>query len=159
MNAKGTGMAEQFSTFDWMDFAEGRARFCGATRGWDERGHETFAIEIEGKEYFGELESTFLPDRHNYNISILSFGYEDKGYAGSLPPWKAFNSSDLQTAHALIVKLIRAGLNLSRRPVSLVETESSRFVGKVVFPAGWATELTKLGAVAKAPPSAEELAR
>ena len=48
-------MSAHEKTFDWMQFPEGRARFSGEVRGWDELGHETFALELRGKEYFGEI--------------------------------------------------------------------------------------------------------
>lgn len=70
-------MGEYSNTFDWVQFPEGRARFAGGIRGWDEKRHETFAVEVNGVEYFGELDSVFLPDRHNFNIEIISFGYKN----------------------------------------------------------------------------------
>ncbi len=36
-------------TFDWVSATEGRARFAGGIRGWDERGHDTYAVDVEGK--------------------------------------------------------------------------------------------------------------
>lgn len=38
--------------FEWQQFPGGRARFAGGIRGWDERGYDTFAVELEGARSF-----------------------------------------------------------------------------------------------------------
>ena len=70
------------SIFDWMELTGGRARFSGGIRGFDELRHETFAAEVDGREYFGELQKAFLPNDHDYNIEVIAFGYERIGSVG-----------------------------------------------------------------------------
>lgn len=45
--------------FEWVQFPEERARFSGSLRGVDEIRHETFAVEVGGTEYFGEIKRFF----------------------------------------------------------------------------------------------------
>lgn len=128
-------------TFEWLEFPEGRARFAGGTRGWDESGHETFAVEVNGTAYYGEIDQTFLADRHNFNVEIISFGFPSEIFAGSPPgSWKAFTVDELQTVQVLILQLIRRGLGFEDRPSPLDELPNSRFMGKVIFRDGWALQ-------------------
>ncbi|MCL1501441.1 hypothetical protein M3O57_20165 [Xanthomonas nasturtii] len=128
-------------TFDWMQLTNGRARFTGSIRGADELGHETFSVEINGSEYFGEITQDFLPDRENFNLVIDSFGYGNQLEVGMPLPSSstaAFSSQDLEHVKALILELIKAGLDLERRPIVISETERSKFMGNVSFPENWA---------------------
>jgi hypothetical protein len=62
--------------FDWVEFEDGRAKFNGVVRGWDEAGHYTFAMQIpDRKVYYGEFTTCFEPDKRHYNIEIPGFGY------------------------------------------------------------------------------------
>ena len=124
-------------TFDWVDFPEGRARFSGGTRGVDERGHETFAVEVNGIEYFGEINQSFLSDRHNFNVEIISFGHSEIFTGSTSDSWSPFTKNELKTVQSLIVQLIRAGLELEDRPSALDEFPDSRFMGEVIFRHGW----------------------
>jgi hypothetical protein len=135
-------MGEYSNTFDWVQFPEGRARFAGGTRGWDERGHETFAVDVDGVEYFGEIRHAFLPNGNDFNIEIVSFGYRDEIYAGSPPPHDPFTADELKVVQSLILQLIRSGLHRADedKPLVLDEDPGSRFMGKVIFREGWATE-------------------
>ena len=51
-------MSTYDNPFDWLNFGEGRARFVGSIRGWDEIGHEAFAVEVGGREYYGEIDQS-----------------------------------------------------------------------------------------------------
>lgn len=129
-------------TFDWVQFPEGQARFAGGIRGGDERGYETFAVEVNGIEYFGEIDKSFLPDRHNYNIEIRSFGYAWRENVGNPSPGarKEFTSGEIRIIRSLALQLVTAGLNFERRPFVLTEHQNSKFVGGVDFRGGWARE-------------------
>jgi len=70
------------SSFDWLELPSGRARFSGGIRGFDELGHETFAVEVDGREYFGEIGNIFLPNGNDYNMEVISFGYGRIGSVG-----------------------------------------------------------------------------
>jgi hypothetical protein len=128
------------SSFDWLQFPEGRARFSGGVRGIvDELGHETFAVEVGGEEYFGEIQRAFLPNNNDYNIEVVSFGYGSGGYVGMrmLGTCQIFSIAEVSTIQALIVQLIAAGMQFDDRPSLLTEYPNAHFMGAVVFRDGW----------------------
>ncbi len=122
--------------FDWVQFAEGRARFSGIMRGWDERGHTTFALELNGVEYFGEIDQVFLPDRHNFNIEVISFGYRRGEDVGMPNAAAVFSLHEIGIAERLIIQLVKNGVARVRPPNILQQAEDSRFMG-LVFRDGW----------------------
>ncbi|MCC4598268.1 hypothetical protein LL969_21900 [Xanthomonas campestris pv. phormiicola] len=127
-------------TFDWVQLPEGRARFSGLVRGVDELGHETFAVEIGGNEFFGEIDRAFLPNDNDYNIEVMSFGYGSEKCLG-MPMHGAcqiFSKAEIGTIQTLIVQLIAAGTHFADRPSVLTEYPSARFMGQVSFKNGWA---------------------
>jgi hypothetical protein len=126
-------------TFDWMQFPEARARFSGGVRGFDELGHETFAVEVDGTEYFGEIEADFLANQNDYNIRVLSFGYGSDKDVGMpmLGTCRIFTTDEIAIIQTLITMLIAAGLQFTDRPFLLLETSKSHFMGQVIFQDGW----------------------
>lgn len=135
----------QYDTFEWQQLPEGRARFSGEIRGWDERGYFTFAVELEGEVVYGGIDCAFLSNHNDYNIQVVSFGYgmrENVGILnedGTLPNAQGiFPSTYLQRVQSLVVQLVRAGLQFKVRPSILTEYPMAHFQGKVIFPAGWA---------------------
>ena len=127
------------SVFDWIQFPEGRARFGGGVRGWDELGHETFALELRGIEWFGEIKRTYLANGNDYNLVIESFGYRwerDVGVPGA-GARSVFALGEEATARSLIVQLIEAGLNFEAPPYQLGQLEHSHFMGEIIFQGGW----------------------
>lgn len=65
--------------FDWVEFGGGRAKFDGLVRGCDELGHETFAVELPGREVlYGEFRTRYEPDKTHYNVEIVRFGNASK---------------------------------------------------------------------------------
>lgn len=127
------------STFDWLQFPEGRARFGGGVRGWDELGHETFALELGGRAYFGEIQRTYLENQNDYNIVIDSFGYRweiEVGMPGT-DVREVFTPHEEAVARALVVRLVQAGLKFETPPFQLNQTETSHFMGNIIFQDGW----------------------
>ncbi len=128
---------------DWVNFDEGRARFSGGIRGWDEIGHETFGVEFDGLELYGEVTSVFLPDGYSFNIEIVSFGYFSKGNVAMPRPGQSsttLSQPAAERAESLIVQLVTYTSKLDEseeRPFVLLETEKSRFMGKVLFSGDW----------------------
>lgn len=126
-------------TFEWIQFPEGRARFAGGVRGWDELGHETFALELRGNEYFGEIKRSYLDNHNDYNVLIDAFGYVWE-IEVSIPGAEArenFTPEEEATARILIVQLVQAGLKFEIPPSRLNQTETSHFMGNIVFQDGW----------------------
>lgn len=129
------------STFDWLQFPEGRARFSGGVRGiMDEQRHETFAVEVDGEEYFGEIQNAFLPNGNDYNIEVISFGYGRDGDIG-MPmrgrTCRIFTATQASIIHTLIAQLIAAGIHYPNRPSILNEYPDAHFMGQVLFRDGW----------------------
>lgn len=137
-------MGKDSSTFDWVQFAEGRARFAGAMRGWDERRYEVFAVEVNGVTYFGEIARLFLSNEDDFNIEVRSFGYYMDANVG-IPDQTAresFEDNDLRIVRSLICQLVSTRRDLeNRKPSLLTEYESSRFMGQVIFRDGWAKKI------------------
>lgn len=127
------------STFDWIELPDGKARFSGTKRGWDELGHKTFALEIDGREYYGELERAYLQNENDYNIEVSSFGYV-RGEDVGMPDPRAravFTEAQVDRARALAVRLVAEGRGFTEPPAILDQTDASRFMGKVFFKEGW----------------------
>ena len=126
--------------FDWVQFPEGRARFSGGVRGIDEQGHDTIAVEVDGNEYFGEIEPAFLPNNNDYNVEIVSFGYGAKTSFGMpmLAACHVFSAAEINTVQRLIVQLVAAGMKFTDRPNVLMEFPNAHFMGEVLFRDGWA---------------------
>ncbi|WP_063584514.1 hypothetical protein [Achromobacter ruhlandii] len=131
--------------FDWVPAAEGRVRFAGSIRGWDERGHDTYAVDVDGKVMYGEIARTFLPNQNDFNIQIVSFGYGVREHVGM--PWPADHDSHAwaisdaetpQRVQSILARLIQAGLHFEDRPRVLLEYPQARFQGKLIFAEGWA---------------------
>jgi hypothetical protein len=132
-------MSAHDKTFEWIQFPEGRARFAGGVRGWDELGHETFALELRGNEYFGEIRRSYLDNHNDYNVLIDVFGYvwEIEVNMPGAEAREAFTPGEEAIARSLIVQLIQAGLKFEIPPSRLNQTETSHFMGNIVFQDGW----------------------
>lgn len=126
-------------TFKWVQFPEGRARFSGGVRGIDELGHDTIAVEVDGYEYFGEIQRAFLPNNNDYNVEVTSFGYGAKTSFGMpmLGSCRIFTAAEIGIIQTLIIQLVAAGLHFIDRPYVLNEYPNAHFMGKVIFKDGW----------------------
>lgn len=128
---------------DWVDFKEGRARFSGGIRGWDEIGHQTFAVELDGRSLHGEVRKNFLPDGENFNIQIISFGYFSKDDVAMPRPGQSsavFSATGAEKAESLILQLVAYASELDeseQRPFVMSVTEKSHFMGRVFFSEDW----------------------
>jgi hypothetical protein len=78
---------------------------------------------VEGREYFGEIKTAFLPNGNDYNMEVMSFGYGSIGDVGMpmLGTCKSFTAAEIATIQTLIVQLIAAGTRFQKKPVLLVE--------------------------------------
>lgn len=125
--------------FGWQQFSEGRARFVGGIRGGDECRHEVYALEFQGRVIYGEISHAFLPNDNDYNIEVVSFGYGMEENVGNPHPRArgAYTEGELDIIRSLIVRLIRAGHTFEERPLLLMETAKSHFMGKIIFRDAW----------------------
>lgn len=126
-------------TFDWAQFPEGRARFAGTFRCWDELGRKTFALELRGREYFGEIKRSYLDNHNDYSIVIDAFGYgigEDVGMPGA-DVRGVFTREQEIDARSTVVQLVQAGLEFEAPPTVLDQTDTSHFIGKITFQDEW----------------------
>lgn len=138
-------MSKYEDTFQWFQFPEGRVRFSGGIRGWDERGYDTFAVEIDGDVVYGEIDNIFLDNHNDFNVEVVSFGYGMRENVGILNDGSLgrhaqgrFSSTYLERVQSLVVQLVLAALRFEDRPTVLTEYPTAHFQGKVIFPEGWA---------------------
>lgn len=126
-------------TFDWVQLPGGRARFSGTFRCWDEQGRKTFALELRGREYFGEIKRSYLQNHSDYNIVVDAFGYGQGGDVAMPGPGtrETFTPDEEAVARAMVVALVHAGLKFIDPPTILDETEDSHFMGEIIFQDGW----------------------
>ena len=140
-------MSNYSQTFNWVQFPEGRARFEGLCRCWDEQGRETFALELRGNEYFGEIKRSYLDNENDYNIEIHSFGYgrgEDVGMPGiadvdrlGIGVREVFTPQEENMARTLVIQLVHAGLKYDLPPSPLKQNDASHFMGNIAFHDDW----------------------
>ncbi len=129
------------SIFNWINLNQARARFSGGIRGADEIGHETFAVENDSGVYYGEIKKSFLPDKCNYNLEIVSFGYfdiEDVGGRMKHSIVNYFSEIDAGLIQGLITDLISDASTWGTKPSVMSESEQSRFMGVILFRNAWA---------------------
>jgi hypothetical protein len=136
---------------DWRAFDEGRARFSGMTRGWDEAGHETFAVELHGQAWYGEIKKQWRPDGLGYDLEILSFGYTAMSEVGmpldpGSPLIGVFPLEDIDTVQMCVLKLIATFADLQEKPSVLSEKHGAKFSGRVSFRDHWALVVNGNGA-------------
>ncbi|MBS0201026.1 MAG: hypothetical protein JSR70_11300 [Proteobacteria bacterium] len=127
------------SPFDWVQFPEGRARFAGTFRCWDETGRKAFALELQGNEYFGEIQRAFLPNGNDYNIEIVSFGYGAGNCVGMqmVGTCRVFTITEIEIIQTMIIELVAAGKRFPDPPSLLDQYADAHFMGEVIFRDGW----------------------
>ena len=138
------------TTFDWKSLPSGRARFSGSIRGWDEAGHDTFAVDVGGNEIFGELKPTFDAGGDDFGVAVVSFGYLDR-LDVAIPFAPGANSIEAIEVHVLdavkrtIIELVVSGV-AEGTPSFLKQYPNSRFIGNVIFQPGWCSARMSTGA-------------
>lgn len=127
------------NTFEWIQFPEGRARFSGICRGWDEQGRHTFALELHGREYFGEIKILFPKNDDSYGIVIDAFGHGICETVGMLDlvARRAFTICEAAAAEALVIKLVQAGFEFIDRPSIFLPMDIASFTGDTQLQEGW----------------------
>lgn len=129
--------------FDWVEFPEGRARFSGSVAGyifsWDERSHETFCVDVDGKELFGEIKAIFMKNGNNYNLEISSFGYSDRDDVGA-PIDENWTTAVTDTQVEWIANVLRQLISAVSKidiPPFVLRRAKELFLGDVTFKEGW----------------------
>lgn len=136
----------RMTTFDWKSLPSGRARFAGSIRGWDETGHDTFAVEVDGLDVYGELREIFTAGSEDFGVGVVSFGYLDRLDVGlPITPKKgnvkAVKTQAIDAIKRVIIELVHAGVS-EGSPSFLKQLGESRFTGEIKFEAGWAPTVT-----------------
>lgn len=125
----------------WHEFPEGKIREIVGVRGYDERGHEGYAIELpQMPTLFGEIRRVFLENKNDYNLEVISFGWPWKEMLGMPLPNRLFyrlSSGDARAARILISRFIALVRNYLDRPTYLTEYPQAHFQGKIYFREGW----------------------
>ena len=122
---------------DWYQFEEGRIRFSGGTRGFDQQGYETFEVELPSGRYFGELGQSYPdPKVDAFYLTVPAFGAREKDSVGGLTCADRIRQSELDLVMDLVPKLAAAvaPLGEDRMPVAMI----GRYLGKTYFLPGWA---------------------
>ena len=126
------------SMFDWVELKDGRARFAGGIRGWDELGHQTFAVDLDGTDFFGEVEQLVVAEPYDFNLEILSFGYRSRDDAGMPPSSRAaFAPAETERIRRLVQELIATASSWPEKPFVMQPLDSARFLGAINFRDGW----------------------
>lgn len=136
--------------FEWIEFPQGRVRYAGGSKGRDEPPIETFAIELHGQVRYGEIKKSFLSNRHDYNLEVVSFGWSKQEWYGSVPvpgQCSVLFANDLETVQALLCEAVQVWRTFSTRPFFLTEYPDSHFRGDVLFRDGWALTTVQGGSI------------
>lgn len=126
--------------FQWVEFPEGRARFSGSIRGWDEQGHETFELRLRNQSYFGEIKDVWVGEK--YRLVIKSFGYKSIQNVGiplssDMKTVGVFTTEEVGVIKKLITNLIDFTSAQESRPFVMSADNISDFNGEVLFSDGW----------------------
>lgn len=125
--------------FDWIDVGPTRAQFSGGIRGWDELGHETFAVEIAEAPWYGEITQVYSENKHDFNLEVTSFGYESRDNVGNPDGRVLFDERAIELVMTSTIRLVEQIYTLDNesRPSPLYEVEGSHFLGTIHFRDGW----------------------
>jgi hypothetical protein len=107
-------------------------------RGWDERGHETFAVEIDGRPVYGEVDAVFVG--HAISTKVVSFGYLEQSRVGIPGAARSFTREQAAVAERDIrefVSTVSAYADKLDKPEVLRTTPSTHLTGHVAFAPGW----------------------
>ncbi len=120
--------------FEWVDFPQGQAQFCGSIRGTDELGHNVFAIRFLERAFYGEFEYVQCLNASASTITIKMFGYSDKTNLGNTSKGSRFhfNHGDMKAISDMIMQLF---LRKSSKPFPLHKLVD--FKGDVIFADDW----------------------
>jgi hypothetical protein len=124
------------SPFDWIDFPDGRVKCvggAGAAGRDDPPVTSGFAVEFQGHIYHGEIRESYLPDRNNFNLEVVSFGWPEHVWSGqpAVPgKYANFSVDQLASIQSLVCLAVQVWAGLEDRPSFLDEfPPKSRFMG------------------------------
>lgn len=94
------------SKFEWHRFEEGAIRFSGAVRGIDQRGYDTFEVDLPSGRFLGRLERLYPdPERDAFNLVVPAFGAVDPADIGGQATAALLRPSDLDRVKTLVTRL------------------------------------------------------
>jgi len=134
-------MGDYSKTFEWIDFPQGRIRYAGGSRGRDEAPIQTFAVEIGGHIYYGQIDDVLSPDQRSYRLEVVSFGWLEKEWSGTSPDPRhcaAFAAEELEQIQLLLSQGVTVWCGLEERPSFLFRSTKASFSGEITFGYGWA---------------------
>ena len=134
--AKESFVGDYSKTFEWIDLPQGRVRYAGGMRGRDEPSIETFAVELRGAVYYGEIREVFPPEENEYSIEVVSFGWIKHDWSGNEPDPEhcaSFTPNDLSDIQSLLCAAVSIWRRLEDRPAILYESLQTHFTGEIVF--------------------------
>lgn len=127
---------------DWLELSEGRVRFSGSIRSWDDSGRDTFGVDLDGRRAYGEIRRVWKDDSH-WNLEVLSFGHDDRGNVGmpmaaQNPFIRRFEEQDLVRVQRLVHGLVNEFRSRDESPSIMNMDSPEEFLGKIAFRDGWA---------------------
>lgn len=134
-------MNKYSETFEWIDLPQGRIRYAGASRGRDETPIQTFAVELGGQTYYGQIDDVLSRDQRSYRLEVVSFGWLEKEWSGTSPDPRrcaAFAAGELEQIQILLSQAVTVWCGLEERPSFLFRSTKASFSGEITFRCGWA---------------------
>jgi hypothetical protein len=119
-------------------FPNGAARFAGFPGGADERGHLVFEVQLPSyPSLYGEFGPQWVENKNDYDIEIVSFGFDSRNNVANPHPGarRRFSSQQRKIIEDLIVALVSSPE--AQRKVPPFAFEGSRFLGRIHFLPGW----------------------
>lgn len=114
------------------------AKYEGLIKGYDEKGHYIFSVEIESKKYFGEIGRFFSEDKSEFSVMLSSFGYTDENAVPGPNNLKTiFSESDVYKIKKILIKMIKEFLTFKEIPSIVNGFNKSKFSGEIFLANGW----------------------
>jgi hypothetical protein len=121
-----------------LNLPNGKIGFKSTVLGWDEEPRDAFRIELPDRPIvYGEWRSKFADNENDFDVEILSVGYLNVRHMGSalLVHRKKFSASE-QSAVEQLIRALFADQTAIAGMVPFT-SKKGRFLGAVIFVAGW----------------------
>lgn len=118
--------------------SKGRAGFESMIRCWDESPQHAFSVELTGQPtLYGIWRPKWAPDKNDFDVEVLSFGWADQNNAGNPNPVTRRKLSTEQAANVkeLIIALVEDVD--ARKKIMPFSSKTARFLGRIEFKENW----------------------